>query len=134
MSTIKLTSNEFSSRISNFLHTRKWDYLDHKPCIIDFYTSWCMPCKTIASILEDLACEYKEQIHVYKINADEEPQLAEAFAVKFLPTLIFCPMNDHPHVICGSISKMNFVEYINDVLLQEFYKLTDLKPTTLDIL
>lgn len=115
MSTIQLTTVEFSKKVSNFLETNEWGYLDNKPCIIDFYTSWCTPCKTIAPILEDLSCEYKEQLHVYKINADEEPQLAQAFGVKHLPTLCFCPVNEIPHMIYGSISKNNFIEHINKV-------------------
>ena len=117
MSTIQLTSMAFSKKVSNFLQTNEWEYLDNKPCIINFYTSWCVPCKTIAPILEDLSSEYKEHLHVYKINADEEPQLAAAFGVKFLPTLFFCPMNDAPHVTHGSISKHHFIEHINTILL-----------------
>ena len=117
MATTHLTTSEFLEKVSNYENTKHWHYLGDKPCVIDFYTSWCRPCKTIAPILEDLSLEYGEYLHVYKINTDEEPELAAAFGVTCLPTLLFCPMEDAPHITHGSMTKEKFIEQIDTVLL-----------------
>ena len=117
MPTTHLTTSEFLVKVSNYEQTHEWQYLGDKPCIIDFYTSWCLPCKTIAPVLEDLSNEYEEYLHVYKINTDEEPELAAAFGVTCLPTLLFCPMTEAPHMTQGSMSKHKMIEQIDKVLL-----------------
>ena len=117
MATLHLNTQEFLEKISNYHHTNYWQYLGEKPCIIDFYTSWCKPCKTIAPLLEEVSIDYAELITVYKINVDEEPELANAFGIRSLPTLIFCPINDTPSIILGSISKQQLIEQIEATLL-----------------
>ncbi len=117
MATTHLTTSEFLEKISNYERTHQWQYLGDKPCIIDFYASWCLPCKAIAPILEDLSIEYGEYLHIYKINTDEEPELAAAFGISCLPTLLFCPMDDAPHITQGSMPKHKMIEQIDSVLL-----------------
>ena len=120
MGTIHLTKAEFLSKVANYeANPTEWKYLGDKPCIIDFYASWCGPCKTIAPILEDLAKEYDGQIYIYKINTEEEQELASAFGIKSIPTLLFCPMNGAPQMAQGAMPKDAFKQAINDVLLKK---------------
>jgi thioredoxin len=120
MGTIHLTKAEFLSKVMNYeTNPTEWKYLGDKPCIIDFYASWCGPCKTIAPILEDLANEYQGQIYIYKINTEEEQELAEAFGIRSIPTLLFCPMNGAPQMAQGAMPKDSFKQAINDVLLKK---------------
>ena len=58
-----------------------------KTAIVDFYATWCGPCKAIAPVLEKLAAEYKGKIVVYKIDTDKEPELSAAFGIRSIPTL-----------------------------------------------
>jgi thioredoxin len=120
MGTIHLTKAEFLSKVANYeANPTEWKYLGDKPCIIDFYASWCGPCKTIAPILEDLAKEYDGQIYIYKINTEEEQELAAAFGIRSIPTLLFCPMGGAPQMTQGAMPKESFKQAINDVLLKK---------------
>ena len=120
MGSIHLTKAEFLSKVANYeANPSEWKYLGDKPCIIDFYASWCGPCKTIAPILEDLAKEYEGQIYVYKVNTEEEQELAGAFGIRSIPTLLFCPMNGAPQMAQGAMPKESFKQAITEVLLKK---------------
>jgi thioredoxin len=120
MGTIHLTKAEFLSKVANYeANPTEWKYLGDKPCIIDFYASWCGPCKTIAPILEDLAKEYDGQIYIYKINTEEEQELAAAFGIRSIPTILFCPMTGAPQMAQGALPKDAFKQAITDVLLKK---------------
>jgi thioredoxin len=62
------------------------------PVILDFYATWCSPCKMLAPELKALQKEYNGKLVIYKIDVDKEPQLARFFGVKAMPTLFFIPM------------------------------------------
>jgi thioredoxin len=120
MGTIHLTKAEFLSKVANYeANPTEWKYLGDKPCIIDFYASWCGPCKTIAPILEDLAKEYDGQIYIYKVNTEEEQELAGAFGIRSIPTILFCPIGSAPQMAQGALPKESFKQAINDVLLKK---------------
>ena len=59
------------------------------PVLVDFYATWCPPCRALGPILDRLAEEFAGQIKLVKINSDEEPSLAEAYDVTGLPTVVF---------------------------------------------
>ncbi len=120
MGTIHITKAEFIAKVANYeKNPTEWKYLGDKPCIIDFYASWCGPCKTIAPILEDLAKEYEGQIYIYKVNTEEEQELAGAFGIRSIPSLLFCPMNGAPQMAQGAMPKESFKQAIAEVLLKK---------------
>ncbi|HLP05946.1 MAG TPA: thioredoxin [Paludibacter sp.] len=120
MGPIHLTKAEFLAKVANFeTNPTEWKYLGDKPCIIDFYASWCGPCKMIAPILEDLAKEYDGQIYIYKVNTEEEQELAGAFGIRSIPTLLFCPMGEAPQMAQGAMPKDAFKKAIDEVLLKK---------------
>lgn len=120
MGTIHLTKAEFMAKVANYeANPTEWKYLGDKPCIIDFYASWCGPCKVIAPILEELAKEYDGQIYIYKINTEEEMDLAAAFGIRSIPTLLFCPMGENPQMAQGAMPKDAFKQAIDEVLLKK---------------
>jgi thioredoxin len=115
---IHLTKAEFLKKVANFeTNPNEWKYLGDKPCIIDFYTTWCGPCKMVAPILEELSNEYDGKIYIYKIDTEAEPELAAAFGIQSIPTILFCPMNGAPQITQGAMPKETFVKQINEVLL-----------------
>lgn len=114
-----LTKAEFLEKVWNYeKNSMEWKYEGDKPCIIDFYTTWCGPCKRLSPILEELAKEYDGKIIVYKVNTEVERELASVFQVRSIPTLLFCPLKDNPQINVGALPKEQLVEAINKVLLK----------------
>ncbi|MEG1402857.1 thioredoxin [Bacteroides sp.] len=120
MKTINLTKEEFLTKVANFeASPNEWKYLGDKPAIVDFYASWCGPCKTIAPILEELAQEYGDSIVIYKVDTEKEEELAAAFGIRSIPSLLFIPMNGQPQMAQGAMPKASFKEAIDKVLLNK---------------
>ena len=117
---IVLNKADFLSKVFNYeKNPTQWTYEGDKPCIIDFYADWCGPCKRVAPILSELATLYKDDIVVYKINVDKEKELAMAFGIQSIPTLLFIPKTGMPQVAQGALSKEQFVEQIDNFLLKK---------------
>lgn len=120
MGTIKLTKAEFLTKVANYeANPSEWKYLGDKPCIIDFYADWCGPCKAIAPVLEELAKEYDGEIYIYKVDTEKEQELAAAFGIRSIPSLLFVPMNDQPQMAQGALPKETFKKAIDEVLLKK---------------
>ncbi|SHE92267.1 thioredoxin [Bacteroides luti] len=119
MKTIPLTKDEFLARVADYNESPdEWKYLGDKPAIIDFYASWCGPCKVIAPILEELAVEYAGKIYIYKVNTEEEEELASVFGIRSIPSLLFVPMYGSPQMAQGAMPKSAFKDAIEKVLLK----------------
>lgn len=117
---IVLNKADFLIKVYNYEKNQtQWVYEGDKPCIVDFYADWCGPCKKIAPVLKELAAEYKNDIVVYKVNVDNEKELASAFGIQSIPTLLFVPKNGKPQLAQGALSKEEFVKQINDFLLDK---------------
>lgn len=121
MSTVEhLSKSAFLAKVANYeQNPNEWKYLGDKPAIIDFYASWCGPCKALAPVLDELAQEYGEQIHIYKVDTEAERELAAAFGIRSIPTLLFVPMQGNPQMAQGALPKAALVEAIEQVLLNQ---------------
>ncbi|WP_321331361.1 thioredoxin [uncultured Bacteroides sp.] len=120
MKTRPLTKDDFLTKVANYeTNPTEWKYLGDKPAIIDFYASWCGPCKMIAPLLEELADEYDGKIYVYKVNTEEEQELAAAFGIRSIPTLLFVPMEGQPQMAQGAMPKASLKDGIEKVLLKK---------------
>lgn len=120
MKTIELTKADFLKKVMDYeTNPNEWKYLGDKPAIIDFYASWCGPCKMVAPILEELAEEYDGQIYIYKVNTEEEQELAGLFGIRSIPSILFIPMGEQPQMATGAMPKSSFKEAIDKVLLKK---------------
>lgn len=116
---IHLTKEQFMAKVMNYKQNPdKWVYLGDKPCLIDFYATWCGPCKRLGPVLDELAAEYGDQIYIYKVDVDQERQLAALFQVSSVPTLVFCPMGENPQLAKGALPKDTLCEIIEKVLIK----------------
>ncbi len=112
-----LTKETFLKDVFNYETSQDWKYAGSLPAIIDFYADWCSPCKMVAPILEELSEEYKDKIKVYKIDTEEEQELAAVFGIRSIPSLLFIPMEGQPQMAQGALPKATFKEVIENVLL-----------------
>lgn len=118
MATINLNKNSFLQKVANYeSNPKEWKFLGDKPALIDFYASWCGPCKMLSPVLEELAKEYEGQVDIYKVNVDEEQELAAAFGVRSIPTLVFAPMQGKPQISAGAYPKAQLKQQIDQLLL-----------------
>ncbi len=114
---VHLTSEEFKKKVFNYDVNKDWKYEGQLPAIIDFYADWCGPCKTVAPVLEDLARDYAGKLIVYKVNTENEQELASVFGIRSIPTLLFVPKVGNPQSAMGALPRKAFDSAINDILL-----------------
>lgn len=113
-----LNKSEFLNKVANYeANPSEWKFLGDKPAIIDFYATWCGPCKMLSPVLDELAAEYEGKIDIYKVNVEEEEELAGIFGVRSVPTLLFIPMEGAPQIAQGALPKNILQEAIQNVLL-----------------
>ena len=114
---IHLDKTSFLSKVFNYeLNTENWIYEGDKPAIVDFYATWCDPCKSVSPILEELAKEYAGQLYIYKIDIDKEQELAAVFGIQSVPTFLFIPLKGTPKLASGALPKENFKKIIKDLI------------------
>lgn len=101
VTTVEITQDQFAELIFDFNHHKEWKYKGDKPVVIDFYASWCGPCKQLRPRLEQLAREYGHEIIVYTIDAELAPQLSAYMGVDQFPTVFFIPMEGKPYKSVG---------------------------------
>ena len=102
-------------------------FLGKKPVLIDFYATWCGPCRVLEPILDELYTEYGGKIDIYKVNTEDEMELAGAFGVMSLPTLLFIPIEGKPVISPGAPPKQMLKELIDEKLLGKEIKKDELK-------
>ncbi|MBC8214688.1 MAG: thioredoxin [Candidatus Marinimicrobia bacterium] len=113
--TENLTKQDFLKKVFNFEKNKDWKYEGDLPCIIDFWADWCGPCKMVGPVLEELSEEYEDKVKIYKVNTEQEQELAGAFGIKSIPSLLFVPKGGKPQMATGALPKDAFVKAIEDV-------------------
>jgi thioredoxin len=115
---VYLTTQEFKDKVFNYDVNKEWKYSGELPAIIDFYADWCGPCKMVAPILQEIAKDYSGKLIVYKVDTESEQELAAAFGISSIPTLLFVPMTGQPQAAMGALPRQSFDNAINDLLLK----------------
>ncbi|WP_072373894.1 thioredoxin [Thermophilibacter mediterraneus] len=90
-----ITAADFSSVISG----------SDKPVLVDFWASWCGPCRALAPVIDQISQEMADRLAVYKCNVDEEPELATQFKIVSIPTLILFKDGKPVHTVVGNMPK-----------------------------
>ena len=113
-----LTSDTFKTKVFNYETNKEWKFEGTNPCIIDFYADWCGPCKMVAPIMEELSEEYKGKVDIYKVDTEDQQELAAIFGISSIPSILFVPKVGQPQMATGALPKATFVEIITEELLK----------------
>lgn len=103
MAEITLTQENFEEEVIN----------SSLPVLVDFWATWCGPCKMIAPVVEEIADEYEGKIKVGKVNVDEEDELAAEYSISSIPTLLIFKNGEIVHTLIGYRPKEQILEYLN---------------------
>ena len=114
-----LTKETFKEKVFNWEENKEWKYEGSVPAMIDFYADWCGPCKMVAPVLEELQQEYGDKLVIYKIDTEQEQELAGMFGIQSIPSLLFIPVDGQPQMAMGALPKATFEKAITDVLKVE---------------
>jgi len=116
--TTKITAEEFKQKVFDYGKNKQWVFAGDKPCIVDFYADWCGPCKMLSPILEKVAKQYDGKINVYKINIDEQPEVAQMFGISSIPALLLCPMSNPPQMTRGFMQEDELKRAVEEIVLK----------------
>ena len=120
MSVVLLNEETFMQRVADFRnpHT-EWKYKGNRPAIVDFYATWCGPCRVLSPVLEEIASVYKGVVDVYKVDVDMCESVADAYGIRSIPTTFFVPLHGKPVKMVGAITKREIEKQIAEVLLKD---------------
>ena len=112
-----LIKETFLKKVFNYEENKEWKFEGKLPCVIDFYADWCGPCKMIAPVIEELSKEYDGKVNFYKIDTEAEQELAGAFGIRSIPSLLFVPKDGQPQMVAGALPKDQMKKVIDEQLL-----------------
>jgi len=114
-----LTKESFLQKVFNYEQNKEWKFEGNLPCIIDFYADWCGPCKMVEPILQELAQEYQGKLNIYRVDTQAQQELAAAFGIQSIPSMLFVPLNDKPQMAIGALPKKTLKKAVKEVLKVE---------------
>jgi len=114
-----LTLETFKTKVFDFEKNKEWKFEGELPCVIDFYADWCGPCRMVAPVLEELQTEFDGKLNIYKVNTENERQLAGMFGIQSIPSILFVPKDGQPQMSMGALPKDTFKKAFADVLKVE---------------
>lgn len=117
-SVILMNKDMFIKDVFDYEKSQDWKYKGNKPAIIDLYADWCGPCRMTAPIMKELAKEFADKIVIYKVNVDNEKELAALFNATSIPLFVFIPMDGEPQLFRGAADKATYKKVIEEFLLK----------------
>lgn len=112
----EITTQEFKKEIFDFTQSTTFKLKGDKPIIIMFSGAWCSPCKMVTPILEELQEEYKDKIDIFKVDIDNEYEIAQTFKIRSIPSMLFAPIDRESQISIGIKSKKDLEKTIHEVL------------------
>ena len=112
-----ITTQQFKDSVFDYVNEKEWQYKGEKPCVIDFYTTWCGPCKRLAPIMEELSEQYAGKVTFYKADTEQERELAYVFQIASIPQVLYIPVKGQPILLKGLYPKEEIIKIIDEHLV-----------------
>lgn len=113
----EMTCRSFIKEIYDYRRkSTPWQYKGKRPALLAFYANWCSPCRHMQPVVNKLANEYKGRIKFYRINVDNEKDLAQYFKTAYIPLFVFIPLHETPTRHTGAMSEDVFRGYLEELL------------------
>ena len=116
---VYITTEQFRARIFDYKTEKEWKYKGDKPCVVDFYTTWCGPCRRLAPIMEELSQKYCDRVQFYKADTEREREVAYVFGISSIPQVLYVPVEGKPILLKGLYPKEEIIRIIDDFLLKK---------------
>ena len=102
---VKLSNENFNKEVLN----------SEKPVLVDFWATWCGPCKMIAPIISEISEEFNNKVKVGKVNVDEEKELAIKYGISSIPTVVIFKDGKIAKTLIGFRPKEEIKEVLNNI-------------------
>lgn len=114
---ISLTTDDFIGRIADFRSSPdKFQFKGTRPAVVDFYATWCGPCKQMAVIFDKSAAKFAGKVDFYRVDIDKESELANFMGIQSIPTILYIPTNGDPQINIGLVEEQEFNSKIMELL------------------
>lgn len=114
-----LTKQIFLNKVFDYENNKEWKYNGELPSVIDFWAPWCGPCRIIGPVIDELSKEYAGKVNFYKVNTEEERELASVFGIQSIPSLLFIPTDRQPMMATGALPKDTLKGIIEKELISD---------------
>ncbi|MFN0156849.1 MAG: thioredoxin [Bacteroidota bacterium] len=114
-----LTKDLFLKKVFNYETNKEWKFEGDIPAVIDFWAPWCGPCRMVGPVIDELSKESAGKVNFYKLNTEEEPEVAAAFGIRSIPAILFVPMTGQPKMAVGALPKEALKEAVQKELMAE---------------
>ena len=122
-----ITKEDFAKKVYDIKNVESADDLKligDKPVVIDFYAPWCGPCKILEPVFDEVSEDYKGKVDFYKVDIDEELEIAVAFGIRSVPMILYIPTKGKPNLEVGAPSK-DELNYLVGGLLEKSNEIND---------
>lgn len=116
-SVANITTDDFIVLVSDFrTNPDEWNFKGTRPVVIDFYATWCGPCRKMAPIFEKVAAMHSKNVDFFRVDIDQEKELANYIGIEAIPTLMFIPVKGKPTTIVGEMDEESLSKKIKELL------------------